>query len=238
MAGQKRVWRRRLLALVGTTVVMAVIGAVGWFVWLLAYRPGLRAGERYGIDVSRHQGVIDWSRVAKSHISFAYVKSTEGGDSVDPRFVRNWDDARAAGLAVGAYHYFTLCRSGKEQAANMIATVPRVADALPPAVDLELVGNCRARPDVATVQAEIDTFVSLVEAEYGQKVVIYLGPEFERKYPVRQRLGRPLWYVSFVRRPALDDWTIWQLHGFAKVDGITGKVDLDVAQPTLFDRST
>ncbi len=43
-------------------------------------------------------------------LRFAYVKATEGGDWTDPRFEKNWREARRAGLRVGAYHFFSFCR--------------------------------------------------------------------------------------------------------------------------------
>ena len=78
----------------------------GWFLWVPNWRPPLREGERYGIDVSAHQGTIDWVRAARDGITFAYVKTTEGRDFTDERFDENW---REAGLDRGAYHFFTLC---------------------------------------------------------------------------------------------------------------------------------
>src|SRR6478672_1526789 len=64
-------------------------------------------------------------------------------------FARNLAGAQAAGLVVGAYHFFTFCRPGAEQAANFLKAVPRDRPMLPPAVDVEFVGNCEARPAVA-----------------------------------------------------------------------------------------
>lgn len=60
------------------------------------------------------------------------------------------------------------------------------------------------------------------------EVVLYVGDDFERAYPVREQLDRPLWHHRFLLRPDLDGWFIWQLHGYARVDGIDGGVDLDV----------
>ena len=59
---------------------------------------------------------------------------------------------RAAGLKVGAYHFFTLCRPGAEQAAYFLATVPVDTDLLPPSVDLEYEGNCSVRLDAEMVR--------------------------------------------------------------------------------------
>lgn len=83
-----------------------MLGAVGlavaaatawWFWWVPGWRPPLQDGERYGIDVSAHQGPIDWTAVRADGIEFAYVKATEGGDFVDDRFGANWDGAADAG---------------------------------------------------------------------------------------------------------------------------------------------
>ncbi|TIM61446.1 MAG: lysozyme, partial [Mesorhizobium sp.] len=78
-----------------------------------------------GIDVSHHQRQIDWRRVAADDVAFAIIKATEGGDHVDGAFAANLREARAAGLAVGAYHFFTFCRPGADQANNFISVVPR-----------------------------------------------------------------------------------------------------------------
>jgi lysozyme len=213
--------------------VVVVAGAALWvrYVWLRDHRPDLRAGERYGIDVSHHQGSIDWDRVAADDIAFAYVKATEGGDHVDARFAENWAGAHAAGLERGAYHFFTLCRPGREQAENFLATVPHDARALPPAVDLELAGNCAARPDRAALDAELGAFLVAVEGATGETVVLYVGDDFEAVYDVRERLGRPLWHRRVLRRPGLDGWWIWQVNGHASVEGIDGDVDLNVMRP-------
>lgn len=209
-------------------LVAAGAGAVGWFVWLPEYRPALRPGERYGIDVSHHQGEIDWRRVAGDGIEFAYVKATEGGDFTDRRFEANWRGAAAAGLDRGAYHFFTLCRPGAVQARHFLEVVPVDPDALAPAVDLELAGNCSARPPRATVLREVRTFLSIVEDAVGRPALLYVGDDFERRYQARQVLGRPLWHLRFLRRPDVDGWVVWQVMGFAHVDGVDGDVDLDV----------
>jgi lysozyme len=218
----------------GLAIVLAGALAFGWFVWLAYHRPTLRAGERYGIDVSHHQGVIDWHRVAEDDISFAYIKATEGGDFVDSRFDENWDGAGAEDLARGAYHFFTLCTPGDLQARNFLGVVPVDREGLPPALDLELTGNCGERPDPTTVKQEIEVYVRLVEEATGQNVLLYVREDFEAQYPVREWLDRPLWLSRFLFRPT-DEWAMWQVGSFAKIEGIEGSVDLDVIRslPTL-----
>lgn len=198
-----------------------------WFFWVPNWRPSLRVGERYGIDVSSHQGQIDWERVAQDEISFAYIKATEGGDFVDASFERNWRGVNDVGIDRGAYHFFTLCRSGLDQADNFLNLARPTIDALAPAVDLELAGNCSDRPPPREVNQELDAFLARVEKAWGRKVILYLGNDWEALYPTYERLERPLWLRRFLLRPR-GDWSIWQLHGYAHVKGVAGGVDLDV----------
>ncbi len=165
--------------------VVAVFAGGGWFLWLPRYRPALHRGERYGIDVSDHQGHIDWHRVAQGGISFAYIKATEGGDFVDRSFPANWAGATRAGIERGAYHFFTLCTPGGTQAQNFLHAVPDDPGALPAGVDLELAGNCHARPDRGTVISQLNDFLRAVEAVTHKPTVVYLGHDFERHYRVR-----------------------------------------------------
>jgi lysozyme len=223
--------RRGLVIALGALLLVPVAGAAWWFLWVPNWRPPLRASERYGIDVSNHQGAVDWRRVARDEIDFAYVKATEGGDFTDARFAENWRAAHAAGLDRGAYHFFTLCTPGAAQAAHFLRVAPPDPAALAPAVDLELVGNCRRRPPVVEVYRELDAFLAAVEEAWGRKAVLYVGDEFDRPYPVRERLGRPLWHHRFLLRPDVDGWTIWQLHGYARVEGVSGPVDINVMRP-------
>ncbi|MBV9950810.1 MAG: lysozyme M1 (1,4-beta-N-acetylmuramidase) [Acidimicrobiia bacterium] len=221
--------RRRWPWIVGASVlVIAVLAAVVWFLWLPQYRPSLHEGERYGIDVSNHQGTIDWEQVAADNIDFTYIKATEGGDHTDASFARNWRAADRAGLERGAYHFFTLCTPGLDQARHFLSVVREDPGSLPPAVDLELAGNCRARPSASAVRKELTTFVGLVERTTRQPMLLYIGDDFERRYPVREQLSRSLWHLRVLRRPNVERWLVWQVMGFAHVEGVGGHVDLDV----------
>src|SRR5687767_14111397 len=75
--------------------------------------PGVRRAHAMtvqGVDVSKYQGDIDWDRVRAAGMRFAYLKVSEGGDVVDPRFYENWENAARAGLPRGAYHFIYWCR--------------------------------------------------------------------------------------------------------------------------------
>ncbi|MEH3078746.1 MAG: GH25 family lysozyme [Quadrisphaera sp.] len=223
----QRRYRYRWAAL--AVVVLGLLLGVVAYVAVPHHRPSLRAGEVHGVDVSNHQGAIDWPAVAADGIDFAYVKASEGGDFTDDRFFENWRGARQAGLERGAYHFFTLCRPGADQAEHFLRTAAPEASALPPAVDLELAGNCAARPASEAVYGELDTFLAAVEAAWGRPAVLYVGEDWEGQYPLLDRSERPRWLVSFVGRPD-QRWTVWQHAWWGRVDGVDGRVDLDVAQ--------
>lgn len=230
---------RTIIALVaaGLVVVLGAGAAVWWFVVVPNSRPELSGDEVYGIDVSSHQGAIDWKQVAADNVDFAYIKASEGQDVTDANFTQNWNDSAEAGVRRGAYHFFSLCSSGAEQAVYFLGTAAPIAGALPPAVDLELAGNCAKRPDSATVKAELQAFLATVEKAWQARAVIYVGDDWESRYPVLERLARPRWLQSFFGPPDLR-WSVWQVHGFAHVNGVNGNVDLNVGRLKDLDKVT
>ena len=60
-----------------------------------------------GIDVSKHQGVIDWKKVKADGIEFAIIRIGYGGSAPvkDERFEENYKNAKANGLKIGTYLY-------------------------------------------------------------------------------------------------------------------------------------
>jgi len=191
--------------------------------------------DRYpvmGIDVSHHQGPIDWSRLAGSEVRFAWIKATEGGDWRDTRFAENWAGARSAGIVPGAYHFFTFCRPVADQIANLLAVLPAEADALPVAIDLEFGGNCAARPAPATLRTDIWAFSDAVLAHTGRRPLLYLTRDFADGYvDAPLAAAHELWVRDIFRVPAPvqgRDWTIWQHKSRGRLPGVVGPVDLNV----------
>jgi lysozyme len=182
--------------------------------------------------VSEHQGDIDWRAARDDGVAFAYIKATEGGDFVDHRLSTNWQGTAAAGIAHGAYHFFTFCSPGAIQADNFLRTVPNDPDALAPAVDLELAGNCAARPDRDHLLHELQDFITRVESATGRTVVLYVLDDVEAQYRVSEAISRPVWVRHLFTRPAEDRWQLWQASGWGRVAGIEGSVDLDVTHRT------
>jgi lysozyme len=210
-------------AALGTLAVAAALYAPYW-------RPSAQRWPLQGIDVSHHQGRIDWAVLPAQGVDFAWIKATEGGDHRDRLFEANWRGARAAGIRRGAYHFFTLCRSGADQAANFVAVVPREPGALPPAVDLEFGGNCAARPSRRVLLRELTAFLRIVEAHSGRPAILYLTREFEAAYRVSEAVDRPLWLRRLLLEPRFGGrpWTLWQASSFHRLKGIQGDVDWNV----------
>ena len=185
----------------------------------MSFSPNRFSYPLRGIDVSHHQNDIDWARVAADDVAFAIMKATEGGDHVDRLFARNLREARAAGLAVGAYHFYRFCKSGEEQARNFIAAVPRDRQLLPPVVDIEFSGNCPDRPSVDQLRAELAAYLAIVEPAFGKQAIIYIIGEarVSMARPCRiVRAGYARWPSSRPRELAL-----WQYHNKGRVDGIS-----------------
>jgi lysozyme len=193
-------------------------------------RPSLDSGEVHGIDVSNHQGDIDWHAVSADGIGAAMIKATEGNDYEDPRFQENWTESAQAGVRRGAYHFFTLCSPGAEQAENFLAAAPPDDDALPPAIDLELIGACDERPPQSVVSDELEDFRHTVEGAWGRPLLVYARGDFRSEYDLGALVGNPQWVTHFFIRPRDDAWAVWQIHYVARIDGIDGGVDLDVSR--------
>jgi lysozyme len=221
-----------ILRLLFYAVVGSVICIVGAALFFMNWEPDRGEHPLRGIDVSHHQGPIEWHRVAQDDVVFAYLKASEGGDFQDSAFDTNWREASAVGIAWGAYHFFSLCKPGTEQAENFLKTIPTGVPMLAPVLDLEFDGNCPRRPPAAEVRAEIAAFVQTVEAATGQSVILYVPEPFYTKYLKEPGPNRRLWARSIWRSPSYaGKWTLWQYHQRGKVDGVSGDVDLNVIAP-------
>lgn len=186
----------------------------------------------HGIDVARYQGDIDWHRVKKAGTEFAWIKATEGGDYLDPKFMENWTNAKAAGVRRGAYHFYFFCRPVEDQIAWFIANVPVDPDALPPVLDMEWNGHswCRERPGREKVLHDMDLFLRAMESHYGKRPVIYSSVDFHRDRLVGAKRGYDFWLRSVAAHPNRRyedrrDWVFWQYTAKGRVDGIKGDVD-------------
>lgn len=202
----------------------------------LTQTSGQSSHEIHGIDVSKWQGRIDWEAVRGSGVTFAFIKATEGGDRLDDRFRENWEGARRAGIARGAYHFTYWCGSMSDQIAWFQRHVPNEPDALPPVLDVEWnfdSPTCPRRVPVHVAQQKMREFLHAMERHYGKKPIIYADITFHREvlaggefaqYPFWVRSVRALPHERYPGRR----WAFWQTTATGRVAGVTGNVDRNV----------
>ena len=186
-----------------------------------------------GIDVSQHQGVIDWPAVAAAGIRFAFVRALEG-QTPDPTFERNRRGALEAGLLVGAYQYLRARHPGRYQADLLLEQLGDLGPGeLPPAVDVEELDG----QDAVAVRACVHAWVERTSMLLGRQPVIYTGPAFWqanlRGQSESELAACPLWIADYRQRPAPEvprPWgtaAIWQHSGSGSVPGVHGPCDLN-----------
>ncbi len=240
-----RLTHLRLLALVGFLVIAGCAGRGSLLDDSLDGLPNAANFDVHGIDVSKYQGDIDWASVRGSGVRFAWIKATEGGDVLDEKFARNWEQAKAAGVPRGAYHFAYWCRPMIEQAAWFKANVPNDADALPPVLDVEWNGHSKTCPkriprDVAL--AEMKVILADMERTYGKRPVIYTTVDFHRDVMQGEFNDYPIWVRSVKYHPTVKygsrKWKFWQHTAEGRVAGIRGNVDRNAFNGTTKDWHT
>jgi len=189
----------------------------------------------HGIDVSKWNGDIEWNKVRGSGVSFVFIKATEGGDMLDPRFHSYWKGARAAGVAHAPYHFYYFCSTADAQADWFIRNVPKEAVHLPPVLDVEwnpTSPTCTTRPPAATVRAEMKRFMDRIQAHYGKRPVIYTSVDFHRDNLVGAFKDYHFWVRSVAAHPKEiypgRQWAFWQYTSTGVIPGISGGTDINV----------
>ncbi len=190
----------------------------------------------HGIDVSKFQGDIDWNAVASSGVKFAWIKATEGGDRADERFQANWEGAKAAGVARGAYHFVYWCRPPLEEMSFFEQNAPVEQDALPPVLDVEATPTSKTCHRHLTQEDAIDemkVMLEEMERHYGKRPVIYTTVDFyEAILSDGAFMDYPIWVRSTKYHPAVKygsrAWQFWQYQSDGQMPGINGNVDRDV----------
>lgn len=192
------------------------------------YKPkvDVSAYEVRGIDVSAHNGTIDFGRVKRAGIDFVFIKASEGTDFRDKRFTANIDSATAHGIPAGAYHFFRYDKDGVAQAVNLCNALGGRVPQLGVVIDVEDAGNPHdGNPDVVVGNlAEMIDYLNL----RGLPVMIYTNKDGYNQFLRRAYNGYPLWICSFNNHPIDAEWIFWQYSHNGRVDGIRGDVDLNV----------
>ena len=182
-----------------------------------------------GIDVSKHQGYINWEELRKnSKIKYVFIKATEGSDYVDPRYKENIRNARKNGFKVGSYHFFTNKSSATTQFYNFLRNVKPEEQDLLPVIDVEV----RNKWTSQQLRDSIKVFADLIEEYYGCKPIIYTGERFFIKHLGMSFANYPLFIAKYSNSaPNIGyKWILWQFSDCGSfkstVGGNYGEVDL------------
>ena len=220
----------------------------------LAYSQDGAVALRIGVDVSDHQGWIDWNAVAADGIDFAMVRLgnrgyTEGALAADAYFDYNLDGAQAAGLDAGVYFFSQAItpEEAREEARFVLDQLGGRTLQLPVAFDHEPVANAAGRANGITgsdLVACMEVFCETIEAAGYDTMVYGNRSDMARFSPLDGTAqaataladaigGRPVWFAEYgVSTPTAPfDFAIWQYTNKGSVAGIDTAVDLNILLP-------
>lgn len=185
-----------------------------------------------GIDVSKWQGKIDWNKVKAAGIQFAMLRDGYGRypNQEDETFETNYQNAKAAGLYIGAYHYSyaKTTDEAKKEAAYCLSLLKGKMFDFPICYDLEDKSQETLSKD--TISDIAAAFCAELE-KAGYYVCVYMNlswlnsklrDDIFQKYDIW--LAHWTAQTSFAR-----NYGLWQYASDGTVDGIQGHVDLDCA---------
>lgn len=210
-----------------------------------------KPGNAQGIDVSHHNGNIDFKKVAADGISFVFMKATQGKSFRSSKFLQFVKDAKGAGLLIGAYHYVDDSAgnvdAAKAEAQNFYRAIQDAGGIgvfdLPPVMDYE---SNKKGYSKATITAVAKTFLEEIHRLTGVKPLVYTYPAFIGNFSGLS--GYPLWIARYSNQTPADasGWTRWDFWQYSdgadggylprvnrKVDGINGAVDLNEFDGTV-----
>ncbi len=193
-----------------------------------------------GVDVSHHQGDIDWDKVKSAGFDFAFLRigyrgySTEGNINKDREFENYYKAARDAGLKVGVYFFSQAINEdeAREEADFVLNTLSGRRLELPVVYDPETITNDEARTDNVTGEqftANTKAFCETI-TDNGYKAMIYTNMKWEAfELDLEQLSEYPIWYADYEPVPQTPyNFEIWQYSNQGSVPGISGACDLDI----------
>ena len=200
-----------------------------------------------GVDVSRHNGSIDWKKAANSGVQFAIIRVAYRGYSYgtlneDSRFRENIAGAQAAGIKVGVYIYSqaTTKKEAEEEAAYLLKRIGGYDLELPVVLDYEFYkpheGILAEAYDSGKLNKESATDVCLAFCNYvnerGYSPMVYANASMLTNYLNYERLHAKtdIWLAKYSTTPrysgrSFKDVEFWQYTSSGTVNGISGSAD-------------
>lgn len=229
--------RHDILVSIGFLLIVGLLVFSGLWVFFYRTRPAKVDFSRYpvkGIDISAHNGTVDFRKVKDAGYGFVWIKAGEGETFRDTRFAANYDAACAAGLDVGAYHYFRFDCDGLLQAINLCQTLDGREPSLGVAIDVEEDGNATGVPTPVIV-SRLAAMLDYLNMR-GYPITLYSNKDGYYEYLQDEFSDYPLWICSFTDFVPIDDapqWSCWQYSHSGTVPGVEGKVDENVMRGAL-----
>lgn len=194
---------------------------------------------RFGIDVSKWNKDIDWAKVKAAGVDFAIIRCGYRGSSSgvlveDPYFVKNIKGAIANDIQVGVY-FFTQATSEVEavEEASMVMSLCREYELdYPVFIDTEGAGgNGRAdQLDQKTRTQVCKAFCQTIESA-GYEAGVYASRNwYYNQLEAEQLSPYTIWVAEYRSKPLYTgDYQLWQYTSNGSVDGILGRVDLNIS---------
>lgn len=186
---------------------------------------------KLGIDVSEHQGVIDWKAVSKGSVDFAIIRAgyawNDTNDHTDKYFKQNVDQAKKHNIPIGAYHYSyaTTVEEAEKEAAFFLSLVDGIQFDYPLYYDIE--DECQ---DDLSQKELTDIVIAFLEEvkKAGYYVGLYTNPSHIEQLDMERLKEYDLWIANYnVQNIYEGPFGMWQYTCFGKVHGIEGDVDLN-----------
>lgn len=194
-----------------------------------------------GIDVSSHQGEIDWKQVASSGVKFVMIRlgfrgyGKEGTLNPDKNFRKNLEGAKAAGLKVGVYFFSQAINTAEaeEEAAFVLEHLAGAQLDYPVVFDWEAVNDKSARTNGLGAQVLTDCAIAFCDAvSYAGYIpmIYYNLPVGYTRYDLSRLTANDVWFAQYAQQPSMYyDYRIWQYTDSGKIPGISTKVDMNIA---------
>lgn len=195
--------------------------------------------SKQGIDVSDHNGDIDWDAVKNDGIDFAFIRigyrgSTEGEIYEDATYAANIENAQAAGIKVGVYFYSqaTNVEEAEEEARETIELLGGRSLEMPVVFDHEPGATADGRAyqtEGEALNASATAFVSAIK-NAGYEAMLYGNTYDLSRYSEEVLANNSLWFAEYgVDFPdSYLNYTCWQYNNAGNVDGIPTTVDMNL----------
>ncbi len=191
--------------------------------------------EHKGIDVSAHNGRIDWRRVRAAGIDFAMVRigigSRKNTPTPDKRWAENVEGALAAGLDAGAYLYSYALdeKAARQEAEFALRTIEPYRGRLTYPIAYDIEDKSQAGLGRATLTLMCAAFCGALAAA-GWRPMVYANLDWLRNKLAIDSAAMDIWLAQWAVKPTYTGRTcIWQHSDKGRVDGIGGSVDMNIA---------